>query len=143
VATGPGGVQADRRMIVKWPAIRHKSRMRAANPLVRAVLVAGALMGSAQATQAAAQAGQPATAAPARRLIGLHVTGPQAERDLLKSLAVKSGIPNQEMSGPEGPQLVISFPPASNPSAVRGFIGQLSETRFANLRFRPTYAPAR
>ncbi len=53
------------------------------------------------------------------------------------------GLPNQQMDGPEGWQLVIAFPPGTAPETVQKFINQLRGNEFSTLQFRSAVAPVR
>lgn len=75
------------------------------------------------------------------QLMGIHATGPQADLDRLQQAATAAGLPAQQMSGPEGWQLLIAFPPGSNPAANDAFIQRLRTPEFATLRFRSSIAP--
>lgn len=77
-----------------------------------------------------------------RQLIAIHATGPQSDLDRLQKAATTAGLPAQQMEGPEGWQLVIAFPPGSDPASIETFIKRLRSTEFATLRFKSAVAPS-
>jgi len=106
--------------------------------ILGAVVVAGCAA-AAQPTTVAAP-GQPV--APAHILFGIHAFGAQADLDRLEAFATKSGFPSKQMDAPEGRELLIAFPPGSDPSAVGTFIERLRGAEFSSLRFMSAVAPA-
>jgi hypothetical protein len=108
----------------------------------QAILAIAILAGCA----AAAPSTTPAEMAPASsstpRLIGIHATGAQVDLDRLQTFATASGFPSQQMDAPEGHELVIAFPPGSDPAAISRFIEQLRGSQFSSLQFGSAYAPA-
>jgi len=106
------------------------------------ILGALAVAGCAAAAQptTVATPGQVATSAPI--LIGIHAFGAQGDLDRLEAFATKSGFPSQQMDAPEGRELVIAFPPGSEPSAVGAFIERLRGAEFSSLRFMSAIAPS-
>lgn len=91
-------------------------------------------------TDTLASASEPRAAA---GLIGIHATGPQPDLARLQAVATSFGLPNQQMDGPEGWQLVIAFPPGTAPETVQKFINQLRGNEFSTLQFRSAVAPVR
>lgn len=94
------------------------------------------------AAQTAAALAAPVLISPNKQIIGIHATGPQHDLDRLQAFATDCGFPSKQMGSPDGWELVIVFPPGSNPSAVWSFIGRLRGSEYSRLHFRSAIAPA-
>ena len=104
------------------------------------ILDALVVAGCAAAAQPATAPGQAVTSGPV--LVGIHAFGPQADLNRLEAFATGSGFPSKQMSAPKGWELVIAFPPGSDPSAVGTFIERLRTAEFSSLRFKSAIAPS-
>ena len=112
--------------------------MRVGPLFILGALVVAGCAAAAQPTTVAAP-GQPV--APTHVLIGIHAFGARADLDRLEAFATKSGFPNKQMDAPEGRELLIAFPPSTDPSAVGTFIERLRSPEFSSLRFMSAIAP--
>ena len=116
--------------------------MRSVGRFLLSLLATVSVVGACSMPAVAGEVSPSSLSSPDKQLIGIAAWGAQADLDRLQAFTSKSGFPcRQIVDAPEGPELLILFPPGSDVSAVAAFLDQLRGSAFSTLRFGSVMAP--